>query len=189
MKKHLLILAGVAFVAVSVYAIEQVRRDAAGLHIGSAATDRIGFRNATPVVKGIIADTAPAAVALTVSTGAANSLATGSISAATGGTLTVSVGEAPSLTLGTMEITYQGVDGSTNTMTVVTNVTITAAAPVTNASIAFATANVLNAATLTAAAAVTNVTVNSVYGYTTSNQLNQVRSAIVNHGLASTDGN
>jgi hypothetical protein len=53
-KLHLLVLAGVALVAVSVYAIEQVRRDAAGLHIGSASTDRIGFYGATPIAqKGI----------------------------------------------------------------------------------------------------------------------------------------
>jgi hypothetical protein len=119
-KLHLLVLAGVALVAVSVYAYEQVRRDAQGLHIGSAATDRIGLYNATPVVKGIITNTAPVLATLTVSSAT---------------------------------ITYAGVDGSTNSISVVTNVTI-----------------------------------NAIAGYSGTNQLNQLRTAIVNIGIASTTG-
>jgi hypothetical protein len=119
-KLHLLILAGVALVAVSVYAYEQVRRDAAGLHIGSAVTDRIGMWGATPVVRQTITNTAPVLATLTVSSAT---------------------------------ITYSGVDGSTNSISVVTNVAI-----------------------------------NAIAGYSGTNQLNQVRNALVNVGIASTTG-
>jgi uncharacterized membrane protein YbhN (UPF0104 family) len=151
-KLHLLVLAGVALVAVSVYAIEQVRRDAAGLHIGSAVTDRIGMWGATPVVRQTITNTAPAAVALTQAVKAAATQAALTVSSAT--------------------ITYQGVDGSTNSISVVTNVTI-------NTVWGFAT---------TTPQVLATSTVNEVYGYTTSNQLNAVRNALVNVGIASTTG-
>jgi hypothetical protein len=119
-KLHLLILAGVALVAVSVYAYEQVRRDAQGLHIGSAVTDRIGMWGATPVVRQTITNTAPVLATLTVSSAT---------------------------------ITYAGVDGSTNSISVVTNVAI-----------------------------------NAIAGYSGTNQLNQLRNALVNVGIASTTG-
>ena len=125
MKKQLLIAAGVMVVAVvAVFAqatAVAVWSDYLGLHIGSMATEKIGLYNATPVIKGVITNTAPV-------------LAT--------------------LTLSSATITYAGVDGSTNSISVVTNVTI-----------------------------------NAIAGYSGTNQLNQVRAAIVNIGIASTTGN
>ena len=58
------------------------------------------------------------------------------------------------LTVSSATITYAGVDGSTNSISVVTNVAI-----------------------------------NAIAGYSGTNQLNQVRTALVNLGLVSTDGN
>jgi hypothetical protein len=159
-KLHLLVLAGVALVAVSVYAYEQVRRDAAGLHIGSATTDRIGFYNAVPVVQPNAAaqaaagTTGAAAVALTQATKAAATQA--------------------ALSLTTSNITYLGIDGSTNTLAVVTGATI-------NTVWGFAT---------TTPQVLATSTVNTVYGYTTSTQgdaivtlVNAIRTALVNLGL------
>ena len=125
MKKQLLIVAGVVGIAVvAVFAqtaAVSVWSDYLGLHIGAKATDKISFRNATPVVKSTITNTAPVLAALTVSSAT---------------------------------ITYAGVDGSTNSISVVTNVAI-----------------------------------NAIAGYSGTNQLNAVRNCLVNHGLASTDGN
>jgi hypothetical protein len=125
MKKQLLIVAGVVGIAVvAVFAqtaAVSVWSDYLGLHIGAKATDKISFRNATPVVKSTITNTAPVLAALTVSSAT---------------------------------ITYAGVDGSTNSISVVTNVAI-----------------------------------NAIAGYSGTNQLNQLRNALVNIGIASTTGN
>lgn len=90
-------------------------------------------------------------------------LSTTSGTFATGGTLTVLTGAAPTLTLYSCIIT----DKNDQIITAITNVTITAAAPVTNASIAFATASAISNASITAVQAVTNVTGSSeLVGFT-----------------------
>ena len=105
MKKLLAVIGLVGFVAAGVVigqvAYVSIWSDHTGLHIGAKATDKVAFRNATPVGKQIITNTAP--------------------------------------------VLIQVVD-------------------------------------------VAGVT-NTIACYTTTNQLNQVRNAIVAHGLASTDGN
>jgi hypothetical protein len=125
MKKQLLIVAGVVGIAVvAVFAqtaAVSVWSDYLGLHIGAKATDKVSFRNATPVVKSTITNTAPVLAALTVSSAT---------------------------------LTYSAIDGSTGTLSVVTGVVI-----------------------------------NAIAGYSGTNQLNAVRNCLVNHGLASTDGN
>lgn len=68
-------------------------------------------------------------------------------------TLTNTAPVLATLTVSSATITYQGVDGSTNTLSVVTNVTI-----------------------------------NAIAGYSGTNQLNQLRNALVNYGLVSTTG-
>jgi hypothetical protein len=69
-------------------------------------------------------------------------------------TVTNTIPVLATLTVSSATITYAGVDGSTNSLSVVTNVTI-----------------------------------NAIAGYSGTNQLNQVRNALVNLGLVSTDGN
>jgi hypothetical protein len=69
-------------------------------------------------------------------------------------TLTNTAPVLATLTVSSATITYAGVDGSTNSISVVTNVAI-----------------------------------NAIAGYSGTNQLNQVRTALVNLGLVSTDGN
>jgi hypothetical protein len=125
MKKQLLIVAGmVGIAAVAVFAqtaAVYVWSDNLGLHIGTKATDKIGFYNATPVVKQTVTNTAPVLATLTVSSAT---------------------------------LTYSAIDGSTGTLSVVTGVVI-----------------------------------NAIAGYSGTNQLNQLRNALVNIGIASTSGN
>jgi hypothetical protein len=129
MKKQLLIVAGVVGIAVvAVFAqtaAVSVWSDYLGLHIGAKATDKVSFRNATPVVKSTITNTAPVLAALTLYTQ-------------------------------TQIITNVFPADTTNVFTVVS---------------------------------VTNVAINAIAGYSGTNQLNAVRNCLVNHGLASTDGN
>lgn len=115
------------------------------------ATDRLFVRNIDGTTNAPLA-TAAVSVALTPAATGTNTV-TGLT--ATAATITVYTGLAPTVTPLTKSITYVGIDGSTNTLAVVTNVTISAAAPVTNV-------------TCSAVAAVTNANVVSTgnYGFT-----------------------
>lgn len=85
MKRSWLLGTAVALAAaVSLYAIEQVTSDAGGLHIGTAAADKIGFHNATATTQRASADQ----VALIDSTGGSVS---GTTLAATAGISTLAV--------------------------------------------------------------------------------------------------
>jgi len=79
MKKHLLIAAGVTLVAVvAVFAqtaYVSIFSDYLGLHIGSKATDKIAFRNATPVVKSVITNVAPVLIQVVAVDGSTNTIA------------------------------------------------------------------------------------------------------------------
>jgi uncharacterized protein YyaL (SSP411 family) len=100
MKKFLAVISLVTVVAATVVlaqvAAVSVWSDYAGLHIGAKSTDRIAFRDATPVDK---------------STGVTNA---GSVLA--------------TLTLSSATITFQAPDGSTGSVSVVTNVAVNAVA-------------------------------------------------------------
>lgn len=160
MKKLILSLFGVALIATAVYAAStQIKNTGAGLYIGTASTQKISFFGADPIVRPTISaagtTTGSAAVALTQATKAAETQAALTVSSAT--------------------ITYQGVDGSTNSISVVTNVTI-------NTVWGFAT---------TTPQLLTTSTVNTIYGFTTAAQadglttrVNTQRTALVNLGLA-----
>lgn len=90
--------AALAFVS-SAFAVTQIKDTSAGYQIADSATQKVGFFGATPVVQ----PTAAAQAAL----------------ATTGSTNVI-------LTLSSASITYAGVDGSTNTISVVTNVAVNA---------------------------------------------------------------
>jgi hypothetical protein len=161
MKKLILSLFGVALIATAVYAAStQMKNTGAGLLIGTTADQKIGFFAADPVVQptaaaqAAVGTTGAAAVALTQATKAAATQA--------------------ALSLTTSNITYLGIDGSTNTLAVVTGATI-------NTVWGFAT---------TTPQVLATSTVNTVYGYTTSTQgdaivtlANAIRTALVNLGL------
>jgi hypothetical protein len=123
-KLYLLVLGGVAMIAVSVYAAEQIRRTGAGLSICDNVSDKVGFYGATPVVRQTVTNTAPVLAALTLYT----------------------------------------------QMQIITNVF---------------PADTTNVFTVVS---VTNVAINAIAGYSGTNQLNQVRTSLVNLGLVSTDG-
>ena len=145
MKKLLLILAGVAAVAVVVVlAAPPPYDDNAGHHIPGNAI--IGGTLTVGGVQ-ITATNSGTSAVLSNKMATAAVLATTSKAASTAGAVTVL----------TKSITYQGVDGSTNTLNVVTNVTI-------NAVYGFAsdTSVVLTGATVAAVSAATNVVVGTV---------------------------
>jgi hypothetical protein len=169
-KLHLLLLAGVALVAVSVYAYEQVRRDAQGLHIGSAVTDRIGMWGATPVVRQTITNTAPVLGTLTQSSKAASTA------------VTVNVGTA-TLTVSFTPLTVDVTNAAGAVSACWTGCTATVAGVVTSA-----VPNTVYGFASDTAVVITNTAINAIAGYSGTNQLNQVRNALVNVGIASTTG-
>jgi hypothetical protein len=163
MKKIILSLFGVALIATAVYAAStQMKNTGAGLYIGTASTQKIGFFGAAPIVRPTISaagtTTGSAAVALTQSSKAAST--------------------AVALTQHKATIIYCNGFDTTNTyasVEVVTNVTV-------NAVYGFASDTPV---------VITNEAVNAVYGFTTEAQANAVatnltgvRSALVNLGLA-----
>ena len=79
MKKQLLIVAGVVGVAVvAVFAqtaAVSVWEDYRGLHIGAKATDKVAFRDATPIAKQIITNIAPVQIQVLAIDGSTNTIA------------------------------------------------------------------------------------------------------------------